>query len=117
MNKVLYKLLSDLEEIAEYYKLHDNEADYEDLRKVIDEYYENEMKNVVENYKDAEKDLFCIVGNLIETEYNLNGYCTGLIRGTDKVTAIVQIVRGNVRKFDFTYGEMAKMAKKLNIEF
>ena len=31
----------DLEEIAEYYKRHDNEADYEDLRKVIDEYYEN----------------------------------------------------------------------------
>lgn len=117
MTKTLDNLLANLEEMCRYYKLHEMEGDYKDLRKVIDEYYENEMKNVVENYKDAEKDLFCIVGNLIETEYNLNGYCTGLIRGTDKVTVIVQIVRGNVRKFDFTYGEMAKMAKKLNIEF
>lgn len=38
--EALNKLLFDLEEIAEYYKLHDCEADYQDLRKVLDEYYE-----------------------------------------------------------------------------
>jgi hypothetical protein len=35
----LDKLLTDLEQITAYYDIHGQTADYEDLRKVLDNYY------------------------------------------------------------------------------
>lgn len=40
MKTPLETLLENLEEIAAYHKLHEKTGDYEDMRKVLDEYYE-----------------------------------------------------------------------------
>lgn len=49
MSNAVQKFINGVEEIAEYYKLHEKEADYQDLKDALDAYYSNSKDEIVYN--------------------------------------------------------------------